>query len=120
MKIVLLSRFQQSIVSQNEPPDLTALTAIHQNHFREADPERFRFIWCSIAQLCRVDPLHLDREEQLVNLCPMASRWSNVNERMDDIEEFALSESNGRPIPDNLRTVGAMVDWLLGTGAFQR
>ena len=31
---------------------------------------------------------------------------------MDDIEEFALHESRERPVPENLKTVGALVRWL--------
>jgi hypothetical protein len=61
-----------------------------------------------------VSPTELHEDQTFRELCPLDSKWSNINTRMDDIEEFADRESGGREIPQRLDTVGAMMDWLLG------
>ena len=94
-------------------PSLESLAPIYERRFKRGDPERFRLIWCTLANLCGVDPLCLREDDVLVELCPPPSRWTSMNERMEDIEEFALRQSAGREILGDLRTVGAMVDWLL-------
>ena len=114
-----MRRFFKRSVEGNERnwPDVRELSALQEQHFKATDAQRFRYIWCSIADICGVPPLKLNKNAQLVDLCPPPSRWSNINERLDDIEEFALRESRGRLIPENLRTVGALVEWLLGDEA---
>ena len=58
---------------QSKWPDLRALSKMHEDHFGEADPERFRYVWCTIAHICGIDPLQLDKEAQLIELCPAIS-----------------------------------------------
>ena len=98
---------------QENWPSLETLAPIHQRLFNRGDPERFRLIWCTLAKLCGVDPLTLREDDVFDDLCPPPSRWTSMNERIEDIQEFALRQSSGKELPGDLRTVGAMLDWLL-------
>ncbi len=110
----------KSLFRRRKPPEdelvpFESLRAIYQRRFLGTDPERFRYLWCAIARIGERAPTDLHENDLLSDLCPMTSKWSNVNPRMDDIEDLARRESSGRDVPEDLTTVGAMMDWLLPT-----
>jgi hypothetical protein len=90
------------------------LSPVYERRFPGTDPERFVRLWCSLARMCGVSPTELHEDQLFRDLSPLDSRWSNLNTRMDDIEEFADAESGGQDVPERIDSVGTMMDWLLG------
>jgi hypothetical protein len=88
------------------------LDKIHASFFQEHDKDRFNRVWSAIAKIASLPPGKLRPQDNVVDLFPQ-SKWSSVSAEEDDLTDLVLEESKGREIPKDLRTVGAVVKFLL-------
>jgi len=93
-----------------EIPD-SALQPLLERSFSGARREHFCRLWREVASICGVQPLELQETDELLKLCP-PPRWSDINEKLDELVYLAMRERPGTP-DHQLRTVGELMAWML-------
>jgi len=87
------------------------LDGIYRRRFEGADKERFEFLWCEIAEVCRVLPDELHEDDQISVRCP--SGEGSLTSRLEDLAFVIMSESRDLPPPKKQETIGDVLDYLL-------
>jgi hypothetical protein len=88
------------------------LDDIYRRRFEGTDKDRFQFLWCEIAEVCRVRPDDLHEDDQISERCAGRQGW--FLSRLDDLEFVIMSESQALPPPRTQpKTIGEVLDYLL-------
>lgn len=88
------------------------LNEIHASFFQEHDKGRFLYLWVAIAKIVSLSPGKLRPHDNIVDLYHQPN-LSSVSVEMDDLTDLVLKESKGREVPKDLKTVGAVVKFLM-------
>lgn len=88
------------------------LDDIYRRRFEGSDKERFEFLWCEIAEVCRVRPDELHEDDQISDRCP--SGQGSLLSPLEDLSFVIMSESQALPPPRTKpKTIGEVLDYLL-------
>jgi len=88
------------------------LGEIHASFFQGYDKQRFLFLWSAIAKIVSLPAGKIRPQDNVIDLYPQ-SKWSSVSVENDDLADLVLKESNGRQIPGDIKTVAALMKFLL-------
>ena len=90
----------------------TILDDIYRRRFEGRDKDRFEFLWCEIAEVCRVRPDELHEDDQVSDRCP--SGQGSLSSPLEDLAFVIISESRDLPPPkEQHETIGDVLDYLL-------
>jgi hypothetical protein len=111
------AHFRRKRIEHHRPTiaqNAKTLDDIYRRRFGGKDKERFEFLWCEIAEVCRVRPDELHEDDQISDRCPGRQSWLSSDTRLDDLEFVIMSESQGVPPPRTKpKTIGEVLDYLL-------
>jgi hypothetical protein len=88
------------------------LDDVYRRGFEGTDKERFEFLWCEIAEVCRVRPDEVHEHDLVSERCP--SGEGSLSSRLEDLAFVIMSESRDLPPPKKQpETIGDVLDYLL-------
>jgi hypothetical protein len=121
MLTVMLSLVRKYFTGRRRARQLSSVAAhasyldgLHQRRFPETDRDRFRLLWCEIAEICGLSPGALREDLEIASLRSAPKSWLTFDDKLDDLDYLVLTESRDLPPPrPKPTTIGGVLDYLL-------